>query len=92
MTGTPGNDEKLTPATDEALAQALSFTLRFGGRRRLHNGDEFMADLTAQHLIDHLKRPGYVVIKRRGLVGVMRRWNEAEVDARGLAQFAAPQA
>ena len=34
--------ERLTLADREDLASALAFALRFGGRKRVHNADEFM--------------------------------------------------
>jgi hypothetical protein len=37
--------EKLTPADPEDLACALAFALRFRGRKRVHNADEFMAEI-----------------------------------------------
>jgi hypothetical protein len=62
MTETP--DEQLTPATDDGLAAALAFALRFSGRKRFHGGDEFMADITAKHLVEHLRRSGFIVMRR----------------------------
>jgi hypothetical protein len=38
--------------------------LRFDGRKRVHHGDEFMARLTAQRLVEHLQRSGFVVMRR----------------------------
>jgi len=38
-------DDKLTPADPSDLAQSISFSLRFNGRKRFHQGDEFMADM-----------------------------------------------
>jgi hypothetical protein len=57
-------DENLTPATDDGLAAALAFALRFSGRKRFHGGDEFMADITAKHLVEHLRRSGFIVMRR----------------------------
>jgi hypothetical protein len=34
--------ERLTLADREDLASALAFALRFSGRKRVHNADEFM--------------------------------------------------
>jgi hypothetical protein len=59
------SDENLAPATDDGVADALSYALRFNGRRkRFHSGDEFMADLTAKHLVEHLRMSGFVIMKR----------------------------
>lgn len=56
--------ENLRPATVDELASTLVFALRFDGRRRTHSGDEFMAKITAERLIEHLERSGYVVMKK----------------------------
>lgn len=56
--------DALSPATDEELRESLSFALRFEGRRRVHHADEVMARITAERLIQHLERSGYVVMKR----------------------------
>ena len=54
---------KLTPATDDGVADALAYALRFDrGPKRFHGGDEFMADLTAKHLVEH-RTAGFVVMK-----------------------------
>ena len=57
----------LRPATREELAQSLSFALRFNGRKREHGADEIMANITAERLIEHLERSGYVVMSKPGL-------------------------
>ena len=62
-------DEKLTPADRDDLAQALSFALRFDGRKRFRRGDESMADITADHLIRHLDRCGYAVMQKPPAAG-----------------------
>jgi len=56
--------ETLRPATAIEIADALQFALRFDGRKRTHTGDEFMARITAERLIKHLERSGFVVMKR----------------------------
>jgi hypothetical protein len=58
------DDERMTPASPDDLEQALAFALRFDGRKRVHHGDEFMAKLTAQRLVEHLQRSGFVVMRR----------------------------
>lgn len=40
----------LTPATPDDLADALAFALRFEGRKRKHDADEFMAMMVANGL------------------------------------------
>jgi hypothetical protein len=42
------DDERMTPATPDDLEQALAFALRFDGRKRVRQGDEFMANITTQ--------------------------------------------
>jgi hypothetical protein len=61
--------ESLTPATPEDLAAALAFALRFHGRKRTHNADEFMAEIVARRLVEHLDRAGFVVMKRPPIGG-----------------------
>ena len=56
--------EQLTPATPEDLAASLAFALRFSGRRRVHDADEFMARIVARRLVEHLRLSGYVVMKK----------------------------
>ncbi|MGH7122638.1 MAG: hypothetical protein ACREFP_27210 [Acetobacteraceae bacterium] len=56
--------DALSPATLEELRESLSFALRFEGRKRVHHADEVMARITAERLIQHLERSGYVVMKR----------------------------
>ena len=58
---------KLRPATRDELAQSLSFALRFNGRKRERGADEIMANITADRLIEHLERSGYVVMCKPGL-------------------------
>ena len=57
-------DEKLTPATPQDLADSLAFALRFDGRKRVRASSEVMASITAEHLVEHLERCGFVFIKR----------------------------
>lgn len=56
-------DEKLSPATREEVIGSLSSALRFAGRKRTHQSDDFMARIAAEHLADHLARSGFVVSK-----------------------------
>jgi hypothetical protein len=57
----------ISPCTRDALTQSLSFALRFNGRKREHGADEIMAQITAERLIEHLERSGYVVMCKPGL-------------------------
>ena len=54
----------LRPADPADLRQALAFALRYDKRRRLHTGDEMMARITAERLVEHPERSGFVVMKR----------------------------
>ncbi len=56
--------DTLSPATIEELRESLAFALRFEGRKRVHHADEMMARITAERLIQHLERSGYVVMRR----------------------------
>ena len=53
----------LRPATPEEIATALSFALRYDGRKRVHHADDAMARITADRLVRHLQRAGYVLMK-----------------------------
>ena len=46
----PDPDEKLAPADPDDLAAALAFALRFEGRKRQHDADEYMARIAANAL------------------------------------------
>jgi hypothetical protein len=54
----------LTPASVEDLESVLIYALRYHGRKRTHTGDEFMARLTAERLVEHLDRCGFVVMRK----------------------------
>jgi hypothetical protein len=54
----------LHTATPEEVADALSFALRYQGRRRVHQADEMMARITADRLVAHLEATGFVVMRR----------------------------
>jgi hypothetical protein len=58
------DDANLTPAKPTDVEQALAFALRFSGRKRVHQGDELMARITAERLVEHLVLSGFVIMKR----------------------------
>lgn len=58
------DEMRLRPATAEEIAETLSFALRFEGRRRVHHADDVMARITAERLVRHLERSGYVLMRR----------------------------
>ena len=55
--------DHLRPATPDEIAETLAFALRFDGRRRVHHVDDAMARITAERLVWHLRRSGFVVMK-----------------------------
>ena len=57
------SDEKLTPALPEDVVHELSFALRFRGRKRVTQGDELMARVTAERLVEHLRQSGFVIMR-----------------------------
>ena len=60
------DDDKLQlrPASTDEIEQSLSFALRFDGRRRVHHADDAMARITAARLVAHLRKSGFVLMKR----------------------------
>jgi len=54
----------LRPATPRDLQEALAFALRFEGRKRIHDADEMMSQITAERLVRHLDRCGFVLMRR----------------------------
>ena len=54
---------ELHPATPEEIAEALSFALRFKGRRPFPQSSSLMAQITAAHLVEHLQRCGFQLMK-----------------------------
>jgi hypothetical protein len=57
-------DEPLRPATAEEVAATLSVALRHNSQRRVHAADRFMAQITAERLVQYLEWSGFVVMKR----------------------------
>lgn len=58
------DDARLRPATAEEIADTLSFALRYEGRKRVHHADDVMARITAERLVRHLERSGYVLMRK----------------------------
>jgi hypothetical protein len=54
---------KLRPATPQEIAEALSFALRFDGRKPFPQAGSMMAQITAAHLVQHLQRCGFRLMK-----------------------------
>jgi hypothetical protein len=57
-------DGKLRPATTEEIADSIAFALRYEGRKRVNHADEMMARITADRLVRHLRRSGFVVMRQ----------------------------
>ena len=53
----------LRRASDEEVVEALSFALRFDGRRPFPQAGSLMARITAEHLAKHLARCGFEISK-----------------------------
>jgi hypothetical protein len=60
----PDDLQQLRPARPDEIAESLSFALRYDGRRRVHTSDILMARITAERLVVHLERSGFVLMKR----------------------------
>jgi hypothetical protein len=76
----------LRQATRDELTQSLTFALRFNGRKRVHDADEIMARITAERLVEHLERSGYVVMHKPplgqyGAPGNLAGWIEKAVKS-----------
>ena len=65
----PDEADKLTPADRRDRADAVAFALRFDGRKRAHQADEYMASIAAERIVRHLERAGIVVLKRPPEIG-----------------------
>jgi hypothetical protein len=58
--------DKLTPADARDLADTIAFALRYRGGKRV---DEYMAQIAAERIIEHLTRARFVVMKRPPEIG-----------------------
>ncbi len=65
---TDDDKRNLHPATAAELEESLSFALRYAGKKRVHSADDVMARVTAERLVQHLERSGYVLMKRPAAV------------------------
>jgi hypothetical protein len=65
----PESDPKLTPADASDIAESISFALLFSGKKRIHDNDRLTASITAKHIVRHLERCGYVLMKKPLLTG-----------------------
>jgi hypothetical protein len=59
-----GPEQNLAAAAPDDLVNALSFALRFEGRKSEHDADRLNADIGAKRLVRHLDKAGYVVMRK----------------------------
>jgi hypothetical protein len=55
----------LRAATADETAAALSFALRYRGRKQVFDADDLMAQITAERLVQHLVRFDCQQLRRR---------------------------
>jgi hypothetical protein len=53
----------LRAVTPDEFVEALSFALRFKGRKPFPQSNTLMAQITAEHLVEHLQRCGFRLMK-----------------------------
>jgi hypothetical protein len=51
-------------AKPEDIEQSLAFALIFNGKKRTHEADQLMAHIVAKHLVEHLRRSNFVIMRR----------------------------
>ncbi len=61
---TDDDKRSLRPATSAEIEETLSYALRYAGRCRAHTADDVMARVTAERLVQHLERSGYVLMHK----------------------------
>lgn len=44
-------------------------SLRYQGRKRVHNADEIMPEIAAERIVEHLERARFVVMRKPALGG-----------------------
>jgi len=72
---------ELRSATSEEIAEALSFALRFNGRRPFPQSNSLMAQITAAHLVEHLQRCGFRLMKEPDAVAPNASHHPRSADA-----------
>lgn len=63
------DEPNLRRADPADIAQTLSHALRFDGRKRVHTAEEMMARITAERLVHHLERSGFIVMRKPPIAG-----------------------
>ena len=66
------------PNARSHVANALAFALRFHGRKRVNIADEYMAQITAARLCEHLRQSGFVIMKKPPITGSAPRPTETK--------------
>jgi hypothetical protein len=56
--------DDLSPAAPEDVIETLFFALRFNRGKRSHQHDQVMAEGAAAHLLEHLTRSGFVLMRK----------------------------
>ncbi len=59
----------MTASLYNSRGGAIAFALRFGGRKRVHQADEYMTAIVAERVVRHLERLGFVVMKKPPIGG-----------------------
>jgi hypothetical protein len=60
------NTTDLAPATQQEVAEALSYALRYDERGKPRRGGwDVLANLAADRLTEHLRRSGFVIMRTR---------------------------
>jgi hypothetical protein len=54
----------LRPADSVELVDTLAYVFRYDGKKRVHHADNVMARITAEYLIRHLERAGFVLMRK----------------------------
>jgi hypothetical protein len=78
------DDDKLSPADPQDLADAIAFALNFNGRKRVHDADAFMVRITVDRIVRHLEQARYVVIKKPPIEGGGDNPGQTGTPARGV--------
>jgi hypothetical protein len=63
------DDDRLTPADASDIAESVAFELLFSGKKRVHDSDRMMASISAQQIVRHLEKCGFVLMKRPPIGG-----------------------
>jgi hypothetical protein len=57
-------ESPLRSADSTEVAAALAYALLYDGKRCVHHADDAMARITAERLIGHLERSGFVLMRQ----------------------------